>query len=319
MFRFSLLSALSAALIIYRAEAQTAGFEEPGIGPAGYYNGSDNTGGFSSGGLRFRNTYNPQFGSWSGFAVSSLTDSSTAGFANQYSVFAGTAASGQKFALGYASPEPARIVNTEPLSPRRLVSLKYTNATYPALSMKNGDAFSKKFGGPSGNDPDFFLLTVRSHRNGLITDSAALFLADYRFEDNVSDYIRKGWQTASLNFTQAFDSVSFSLTSSDVGVFGMNTPAYFCLDDVVTEAISAAEPFHRIPDFSIFPNPAGSQTTIAGTGGATSYMIVDSRGRTAGAGKLESRLVQQLDLSGLSPGCYRLVLGTGQWQTLIRR
>ena len=28
------------------------------------------------------------------------------------------------------------------------------------------------------------------------------------------------------------DSVQFKLVSSDVGQFGMNTPAYFCLDNV---------------------------------------------------------------------------------------
>jgi hypothetical protein len=185
--------------------------------------------------------------------------------------------------------------------------------------MKNGDPFAKKFGGTSGNDPDFFLLTLRNHRNGQVTDSAALYLADYRFPDNGSDYIQKAWQTAVLNFSQAFDSVSFSLTSSDVGEFGMNTPAYFCIDDVVTEAVNSTEAVRGLPIFSLFPNPAGSQTTISGIGGASSYRIVDTGGRTAAAGKLENRLFQNLDISALSPGCYRLLLDTGQWHTLIRR
>ena len=33
-------------------------------------------------------------------------------------------------------------------------------ALYAALAMLQGDAFSKKFGGPDGTDADWFLLTI---------------------------------------------------------------------------------------------------------------------------------------------------------------
>ena len=39
-------------------------------------------------------------------------------------------------------------------------SVRLTNTTFAALSMRDGDAFAKQFGGVSGDDPDWFLLTI---------------------------------------------------------------------------------------------------------------------------------------------------------------
>ena len=55
-----------------------------------------------------------------------------------------------------------------------------TNGTYAYLSMLNGDAYAKKFGGVSGNDPDWFKLTIRKWYNGILAnDSVTFYLADY--------------------------------------------------------------------------------------------------------------------------------------------
>src|SRR5205823_15015897 len=42
-------------------------FEDLVVPPAGYYNGSDGAGGFTSRGARFHTSYNPAFGSWPGW------------------------------------------------------------------------------------------------------------------------------------------------------------------------------------------------------------------------------------------------------------
>jgi hypothetical protein len=41
-------------------------------------------------------------------------------------------------------------------TPVTVTGAYFTNTTYAALSMLSGDSFAKKFGGASGDDPDWF-------------------------------------------------------------------------------------------------------------------------------------------------------------------
>ncbi|MDP2337269.1 MAG: DUF4465 domain-containing protein, partial [Bacteroidota bacterium] len=60
-----------------------------------------------------------------------------------------------------------------------------TNSTYAYLSMKNGDPFAKKFGGPSGNDNDWLILTIEGFDSGnKLTGKVETFLADFAFSFN---------------------------------------------------------------------------------------------------------------------------------------
>ena len=300
------LAAAFAILIYHQAFAQNiSNFEEVTLNSNGFNNGSDTTGGYSSGGLRFVNQYNTEFFFWSGFAASQLTDSVTSGFSNQYSAYAGAAFDGSKFGLAYAS-SPVFIKNEEPASPKRLLSFRFTNNTYAALSMKNGDAFSKKFGGISGNDPDFFLLTVYNYSGGSITDSAAYFLADYRFANNAEDNIVKGWRLAEPNFPNPFDSIAFRLTSSDNGTFGMNTPAYFCIDHIATEIQTGTlKPQHKIR--GCYPNPATNKLFLTGVSTVQSYEIFQADGKKVASAKFNREENNGIDLRDLAPGIYQIV------------
>ncbi|NET62290.1 MAG: DUF4465 domain-containing protein, partial [Symploca sp. SIO2E6] len=110
------------------------------------------------------------------------------------------------------------------------------NTTYAALSMLNGDQFAKKFGGPSGNDPDFFLLTITGlDDSNAVVSTVDFYLADYRFADNSQDYILDTWELLDLSSLTGATRLSFAVTSSDIGPFGLNTPAYFALDDLTLE------------------------------------------------------------------------------------
>ncbi|MFP4542315.1 MAG: DUF4465 domain-containing protein, partial [Opitutales bacterium] len=66
-----------------------------------YYRGADGAGGFFSGGLHFETSYNAQFGSWSGWAYSTTTDTTTAGWGNQFSSFAGGGQGDATYAIGF--------------------------------------------------------------------------------------------------------------------------------------------------------------------------------------------------------------------------
>jgi len=100
--------------------------------------------------------------------------------------------------------------------------------------MRDGDAFSKKFGGATGSDPDFFILTVRGvDEAGRISGEVEFPLADFRFDDDGRDYIVTEWTWVDLSGLGTVAALEFNLDSSDSGLFGLNTPSYFALDDLM--------------------------------------------------------------------------------------
>lgn len=208
-------------------------FEDAGarLGPESFYNGSDLAGGFVSRGVDFANDFNETFGSWAGWSFSNQTDTTTAGFLNQYSSFVGNGAGGSD-TYGVANTfGSTRVTRSE--ASQGFESIAITNTTYAALSMLQGDAFAKKFGGESGDDPDFFLLTIEGFdADDLSIGTIDFYLADFRFADNSMDYIVDQWTTVDLSTIASAVSLGFSLDSSDIGDFGMNTPAYFAADDL---------------------------------------------------------------------------------------
>lgn len=219
----------------------TARMEDVGLSLAAesYWNGADSTGGFVSDGLAFNNHYDAVYGVWAGWAYSNTTDSTTAGYANQFSAFPGGGALGSAtYAVAYAYPGgiPAEIRRTPQSQDSTFRSLRVANTTYAARTMLEGDAFSKKFGGPTGNDPDWFLLTVEGRdADGALLGTIDVYLADYRFVDNSQDYVLADWMEVDLASLAQAESLSFVLSSSDTGAFGMNTPAYFALDQIVMD------------------------------------------------------------------------------------
>jgi hypothetical protein len=193
--------------------------------------GVDGSGSFSSGQATFKNNYNADWGSWSGFAYSNVTDNTTAGYMNQYSAIPGIGTmETANYGVCYAG-------NSDTIAFSKdfdLFGLYVTNATYAALSMKEGDAFSKKFGGETGTDPDWFLLTIQAFdANRNEAGVVEFYLADFRFENSNDDYIVEDWQMVDLTSLKGVSYLTFSLSSSDVGDWGMNTPGYFCLDDLI--------------------------------------------------------------------------------------
>jgi len=217
------------------ANAYISTFEDLPLAPQSFWNGSDQSGGFTSGSAHFNNNYNSTWGSWDGFSYSNITDTITAGIAGQYSAIAGRGQDNSaNYAIayvGWAQP-PTVTLNAAGV----IDGLYATNNNYAHYSMLNGDAFAKKFGGPSGNDADWFLLTITGKdASGDVTETVDFYLADYRFADNSQDCIINAWEYVDLTSLGMVKSLEFSLSSSDVGPWGMNTPAYFALDTIVPE------------------------------------------------------------------------------------
>ncbi len=216
--------------------------EYTGPGGGSYYNGSDGAGGFTSGGAYFQNNYHTSWGSWDGWSVSNTTDTTTPGYTNQFSAYPGSAHSGTQYGVFYQPWVSGPMVSFTSTDPITLAGVYFTNTTYAALSMLNGDQFAKKFGGTSGNDPDWFKLTIKGiDGDGEYTTSFVdFYLADYRFENNTLDYIIDQWTWVDLAVLGPVIGLEFELSSSDVGQWGMNTPAYFAMDSVSAVPIPGA-------------------------------------------------------------------------------
>jgi hypothetical protein len=271
-------------------QPKNATFEEIILKPESFWNGADGSGCFVSGDVQFKNVYNKDWGSWSGFSCSNTTDTKTAGFANQYSAFAGSGYHSKNYAICWdisefqiKKPEKGLIVK----------GMWITNSTYTALAMLNGDAFSKKFGGSTGNEPDWLKITVEGILNdSIISGKVELYLADYRNTDNSKDYVIREWTWLDMSKLGRVQKVRCSLSSSDMGSWGMNTPAYFCIDDVMLEEPNYVgrndKPIHK--DSAVFTGWATSCNVKRGYINIMDTLAKDNNSNRASYGKPENAI-----------------------------
>ncbi len=106
-------------------------------------------------------------------------------------------------------------------------SINVANTTFAAHSILEGDGFSDPF-----DDNDEFTLFIRGRRNGVVTGEVGFTLADGR---NVVDEFTE----VSLEPLGGADEISFSLSSTSSGGYGLNTPTFIAIDDLT---FAVAEP-----------------------------------------------------------------------------
>ncbi len=185
---------------------------------------------FVSNGFRFYNGY-ADYDGWDyydGFAISSRNvntfDRSNLA-ADQFNSCTGTGADKSKtFAVLYYSTfggEAASITNNEGrlFTPQ---SVALTNNAYAFNSLTSGDSFAKRF-----TEDDWFQLYIIGKKNGVVTDTVTVNLA----ADGMLNF---AWKTIDLTALGEVDRIEFSMNSTDVGAYGMNTPAYCCFDNFVS-------------------------------------------------------------------------------------
>jgi len=230
--------AAMAALAAGARAGGLANFDGLPLGPNQYWNGSDGSGGFTSGPAYFNNLYavDPWSGwaFWGGWAYSDMTDTTTPGYTNQYSAITGGGQGGSSnYGVAYQDTYTPTTPTIALSQPTVVDGAYFTNTTYTYLILRDGDpgGYSKKFGGASGNDADWFRVTVTGKdAAGQPTGSVDFYLADFRFADNAKDYIVRDWTWADLSGLGEVKSLEFTLASSDSGSYGINTPAYFAMD-----------------------------------------------------------------------------------------
>jgi len=255
----AVLIALSAAALA-RADV-TADFDQPHLplSPESFYNGveplypgqpsgsGDSDGRFLCGGLSLNNYHRAPSGGmgyWDGWALSNTTDTLTPGFGNQFSAIPGSGVDGSpNYGVAFVGFTylDGHIPAIENVPGNDLLGAYFTNTTYAYRIMKEGDVnnFAKKFGGSDGNYPDWFLLEIAGTKaDGSSVGTVEFYLADYRFADNAQDYIVDEWTWVDLSSLDEPATLEFDLSSSDNDEYeGMNTPAYFAMDNMVLQSV----------------------------------------------------------------------------------
>lgn len=209
-------------------------FEDQALPPGGFDNGSDGSGGFSSSGVFFENTFTDfggGFSGWTGFSSSRVVDTTTPGFGNQYAAYApndapGAGAGGSDhYGVFFAGSE--RLVLP---TPNVIDSISLNNTTYTALAMENGEFVARAF-----VPGDFLTLFVTGYDDlGAPTGSIPFDLGRYTgtAQSPGTLTIVEDWTLLDLTSLGTVTSLGFSFDGSDTGDFGINTPTYFAIDDV---------------------------------------------------------------------------------------
>lgn len=166
-----------------------------------------------------------------GIAISQWNDMTTIGHMNQCSVYGKGGNNGSAtFAVSYAPSfgNSGAFMEFDSSEEYVIDHLFITNNTYAVLSMTNGDGFGKKF---SYEDKDWMKLTFKGiDANGDVKGAVDFYLADFRTAKSVG--IIKEWRKVDLTTLGKVSKIEFSMSSSDGEGMWMNTPSYFCMDDI---------------------------------------------------------------------------------------
>lgn len=297
---------------------QTIGFESFNLLPNSYDNGSISSDPIIENTVVFPRKYNLLYGGFmeKGFAVSNLTDITTSGYTNQYSAITGSGYNSGNYAVYY----PDTTIN---LHGYGLDSLKITNTTYAALSMRDGDFSGKKFGSvndangnPDGtNGDDYFRVwIIANNSQGEKLDSTVFYLADFRFANSSDDYIVNTWKNLAIPFNNiSIYTLSFRFESSDNGTYGMNTPSYFAIDNLSIKSLAGIDS-KELRAISIYPNPMSDKLTIKGSDGLLE--LFDLSGKLL-MSQNHSEL-SEINVSELASGSYTVKI-SNENATLVRK
>jgi hypothetical protein len=257
--------ALTIATTLNSQAQTTVSFDTFTLSANSYY--QDNSGAdFSSGVANFQ--YDWQ-GYWAnGTAYTNVNDTVNGTYTNLYGAITGTSFSGTNYATTQSGAVISFSNNTTAVH-----GFYVTNTTYAWKVIKSGNAFSRAFGDttgtnsapsiPQGTYPDWFKLSVLGYRSGTqLTDTVHFYLADYRAAGTTNDYIVKNWQYVNCISLGQVDSIKFEMTSSDTSGIYLNTPAFFSMDNFVTQSTVGVEELSNATNLSLFPNPANQYVIL---------------------------------------------------------
>ncbi|MCI2082829.1 MAG: DUF4465 domain-containing protein [Bacteroidales bacterium] len=111
----------------------------------------------------------------------------------------------------------------------QFVSMQVTNTTYAYQTMANGNDYCRKL---SYDNKDYLKVVATGYAtDGSLTGTTEFYLADFRTSS--SEGIVTNWKEVSLTGLGSCHKIDFDIQGSDTGDYGLNTPAYFCFDNLV--------------------------------------------------------------------------------------
>lgn len=285
--------------------------------------------GFNDGLVHFPCVYDTSFGGYwqTGFAYSNMTDSVSSGFMNQYSAKTGIGYGGSsKYAVAYCY-DPTTYANNcvlkmvDSAMGHPVKGCYVTNNTYAYNSMRDGDMFARKF-----HNGDWFKISARGYFHGTLnTDSVSIYLANFLHPDSNDNYILNTWEWFNLEPLGKVDSIRFTLTSTDNGAFGMNTPAYFCIDNFTTyETFDTTTPpttlVHTAQPASIkaYPIPTNNRLHVDVAGAqVTEITITNMAGRIVWR-TAEAAANYDINTADLSAGLFVLTVTSDKGKATLQ-
>lgn len=221
-------------------------FEDLALASNSHVAGGPGQTSFNSRGITYSQSFQ-QFGEGenaiivsSGFSYSNRLDTVTTGFTNQYSAYTSDASGGQAGSDNYAIANNfSRGDSTISLDTAATVSGLYlTNTTYAYHAIVSGDDGNGQSNFVSGpfDEGDFFKLEIFGlNSEGIEIGQVDFYLADYRDSSQIAI---SDWTWVDLtSLGNEVKELEFNLVSSDIGDFGMNTPAYFAIDSITVAAV----------------------------------------------------------------------------------
>jgi len=193
----------------------------------------------------------------------------------------------------------------------QVVQLRISNSTYAYNSMKFGDFVGKKF---SAAEKDSFVLIITGFSNEVKKFSKRVYLADYRFADTNKNFMLDTWQIVKFNQNETADSLSFTLVSSDNGQFGMNTPAFFVMDNVTVAEFTGSVNKIATQVVRSYPNPATHSIQFEIPSVETNILIYQSNGILCKQTQIQSNF-ESINIADLLVGLYVVKLQNALGQT----
>ncbi len=163
-------------------------------------------------------------GYWTGFAISACTGTefkdSYMG-TDQYNCVVGKAQNGNNFLVVQQAYNGECIEFSKPV---KVTGFYYTNSAVAANSILNGDAYS----GDKFSESDWLKCTVKGTCQDGKVVSYDIDLA------SKGDYVKEWKSTENLGSTFVkIVKLEFVFSGSRTGDYGLNTPAYMCIDNLI--------------------------------------------------------------------------------------
>ena len=209
----------------YDVEDKTvATFEEAAISPAApqsYFAFTTDTTAFLTSGI-FELSQTVAFGGTyvTGAVVTNITDTTFKDYKDAYKSIAGGAKGGKNYVVWYEDGLSGNAIKLK--TPAVVPGMYVCNNVYAYNSITKGDAIA---GDPFGDD-DWFLLSIGGMLDGkMVNTQVDFYLA--KGKNVVTD-----WTYVDLSQLGKVDAIFFTLSGSKTGDWGLNTPTYFCIDNL---------------------------------------------------------------------------------------